>query len=322
MKGVVMRHILRSQQFNRTDIEELFKATDTMRKAFKSSLGRVQFRPRLLGKLMFTIFYEPSTRTRFSFAAAAIHLGMRVVGTDNAREFSSAIKGETLEDTIEVLCQYLPDVIVLRHHEAGAAERAALIGERHGVSIINAGDGKGQHPTQALLDLYTIKQELGRTDDIKVVLGGDLANGRTARSLVYLLSKYKGVRLIFVSPPELRIGGDIKSHLIEHKVRFEEETFLLDALLHAETLGRDIDVVYWTRVQRERMENPGANFGESYRITPEIMSHLKQDAILMHPLPRVDEIAKEVDSDPRAAYFRQAGYGMYVRMALLQEILK
>ena len=307
-----MRHILRSQQFDRANIERLFRATDILKNAFKSKVGRAKYSYALFGRLMFTIFYQPSTRTRISFGAAASHLGMKVIGTENAREFSSAIKGETLEDTIEVLCHYLPDVIVLRHHEAGAAERAALVAEYHGVSIINAGDGKGQHPTQALLDLYTIEHELGRIDGLTVVLGGDLANGRTARSLAYLLTKFERVKLIFVSPPDLRIGVDIKNHLEEHGVRFEETELLLEALEKA-------DVVYWTRVQND--PESYVRLSAPYRISSNEMAHFKDNAILMHPLPRVDEIAKEVDSDPRAAYFRQAGYGMYVRMALLQQIL-
>ena len=265
---------------------------------------------------MFTIFYEPSTRTRLSFAAAGAHLGMQVTGTENAGKFSSAIKGESLEDSIRVLCEYCPDVIVLRHDKAGAAERAAMVAGPN-TFIVNAGDGDGQHPTQALLDLYTISQEKGRLEDLTVVMGGDLANGRTVRSLAYLLSKFDGVRLVFVSPAELSMKEDIKAHLNEHKIDFQEEASLEAAL-------RAADVVYWTRIQRERIqdENLYAKVKDVYRIGPREMDFLKPEAVLMHPLPRVDEIAKEVDNDRRAVYFKQTGYGMFMRMSLLAHLFE
>lgn len=311
-----MRHIIRSQQFDRFLIEALFARADRLRDQFETPMRRTALGEILRGKLMFAIFYEASTRTRFSFSAAAAHLGMQVVATENAREFSSAVKGETLEDSLRALCEYSPDVIVLRHHETGAADRAAIICDQYGVSLINAGDGAGQHPTQALLDLYTIKREIGRLDDLTVVIGGDLAYGRTARSLAYLLAKFQNVRLVFVSPPELAIRADIAQHLKEHNVPFREETSL-------EASCRDADVVYWTRIQKERIADPKitAALLPEFRITPRTLAWLKPHTAILHPLPRVDEIAKEVDQDRRAAYFRQVRGGMFVRMALLTTLL-
>ena len=210
-----MKHILRSQQFDRFALEKLFKDTDELGVQYDHPEGRTALRNECEGKLLFAVFYEPSTRTRFSFCSAAHHLGMHSIQTENAREFSSAVKGETLEDTTNALCQYDPDILVLRHHETGGADRAASIVDMYDyrTSIVNAGDGSGQHPTQALLDLYTIRRELGRTHDITVTIGGDLVNGRTARSLVYLLTKYEKVRFIFISPANLRMGEDIIAHL-------------------------------------------------------------------------------------------------------------
>src|SRR4051812_47294546 len=184
-----LRHVLKSQQFDRPLLEELFRRADQLDKDHSKESS-------LSGKLLFNVFYEPSTRTRMSFAAAAARLGMQVVGTENAKEFSSAAKGETLEDSVRVFCAYQPEAIVLRHFETGAAEAAAKVST---VPIINAGDGAGQHPTQALLDVYTVYSELGGIDGKTILVGGDLAHGRTARSFVYLLAKFDDIRLIFVS---------------------------------------------------------------------------------------------------------------------------
>jgi aspartate carbamoyltransferase catalytic subunit len=205
------------------------------------------------------------------------------------------------------------DVIVLRHSEEGAARRAADVSD---VPVINAGDGKGQHPTQALLDVYTIRDELGRLDGVSVAMVGDLANGRTVRSLAYLLSKFEGVTIWFIAPPEVAMRDDIKAHLDEHGVRWRE-TEELDAVLP------EVDVIYQTRIQKERFEDEAAYQALKgiYRIDCEAMARLRPDAIVMHPLPRVDEIAPEVDRDPRAAYFRQARNGLYIRMALLDMVL-
>jgi aspartate carbamoyltransferase catalytic subunit len=234
------------------------------------------------------------------------------MGTDNAREFSSAAKGETLEDTIRIVSGY-SDVIVLRHNEEGAARRAAAVSD---IPVINAGDGRGQHPTQALLDVYTIKDELNRLDGVSVAMVGDLANGRTVRSLAYLLSKFRDVTIWFVAPPEVAMGDDIKAHLDEHGVRWRE-TRELDEVLPL------VDVVYQTRIQKERFADEAdyLRLKGIYRIDEDAMARLREDAIVMHPLPRVDEISPDVDSDPRAAYFRQARNGLHIRMALLDMVL-
>lgn len=304
--GTRLRHVIESQQFSRPLLEELFERADEMRADPHRTAGRLQ------GRIMAALFYEPSTRTRLSFESAMLRLGGRTMGTDNAREFSSAAKGETLEDTIRIVAGYA-DVIVLRHHEAGAARRAAEVSD---VPIINAGDGRGQHPTQSLLDLYTIRDELGRVDGVRVAMVGDLANGRTARSLAYLLSKYRDIELWFVAPPRVAMGRDIKEHLDEHGVPWRE-TRDLEAVLP------DVDVVYQTRIQRERFADEAAYRAVKgiYVIGPAAMARLRSDAIVMHPLPRLDEIDPAVDGDPRAAYFRQARNGVQVRMALLDMVL-
>lgn len=306
-----MRHVLEAQQFDEDLIYQLFELTSDLKKVMSEPRRHQMLGSRLAGHMLFNIFYEPSTRTRMSFAAAAQHLGMEVVTTENAREFSSAAKGETLEDTIRTMCEYYPDVIVIRHHEIGSAKLASQVSS---VPIINAGDGKGQHPTQALLDLFTINEEIGRLDNMRVVIGGDLANGRTARSLAYLLSKFDGNSIAFVAPPQLQIGQDIKDHLDERKVEYME----------AESLGNllpQADVVYWTRVQKERLEGDQKP-AKSFEIGVAEMNQLPSHAILMHPLPRVEEISVTIDADPRAAYFRQAGNGMFVRMALIEWCLE
>lgn len=306
-----MTHILEAQQFDRPTLDYLFERTNALSGVF-SHRERSVLR-RYTGRMLFNVFYEPSTRTRMSFASAAQHLGLHVVDTENARDFSSAIKGESLEDTIRVLCQYCPDMIVLRHFETGAAERAAQVSS---VPIINAGDGRGQHPTQALLDLYTIQQAHGRVDGLTVLVGGDLANGRTVRSLVYLLTKYQHVKIVFVAPPQLRMGDDLKKYLTRKGVSFHEEADLAQVLPLA-------DVVYWTRIQKERLVDVSYDeVSNYYRIgTPEL-ALMKPTAIIMHPLPRVQEITTDVDRDPRALYFRQAGNGMFIRMAVIEALLE
>jgi aspartate carbamoyltransferase catalytic subunit len=241
-------------------------------------------------------------------------LGGEVITTESAREFSSAAKGETLEDTIRIVEGYA-DVIVLRHYESGSARRAA---DAASVPILNAGDGPGQHPTQALLDIYTIQKEIGKLDGIKVALVGDLANGRTARSLAYLLTKYEDVKLYFVAPDVVRMKDDIKDHLNENNIAFEEESDLMK-------VTSEVDVVYQTRIQRERFGDRTEDYEKArgkYIIDKKVMSALSDDAIVMHPLPRVDEIDSVVDTDPRAAYFRQAHTGVFIRMALLRMVLE
>ncbi len=304
--GSRLRHVIESQQFSRPLLEELVAKADDIKSQPHLFSGRLN------GRVMAALFYEPSTRTRLSFEAAMLRLGGDTMGTDNAREFSSAAKGETLEDTIRIVSGYA-DVIVLRHNEEGAARRAAAVSS---VPVINAGDGPGQHPTQALLDLYTIRDELGHIDGIRIAMVGDLANGRTVRSLTYLLSKFRDIRICFVAPPQVAMRQDIKDHLDEHHVPWVE-TEDLDAVLP------QVDVIYQTRIQKERFSDEASYLALKgvYRIDASTLARMRKEAIVMHPLPRVDEIAPEVDADPRAAYFRQARNGLYIRMALLDKLL-
>ncbi len=299
-----MKHIIESQQFDLKTLNLIFKTAEKLSKTTDLPLK---------GKIMASLFYEPSTRTRFSFESAMLRLGGEVITTENAKEFSSAAKGETLEDTIRII-NYYADIIVLRHFEKGASKRAASVSK---VPVINAGDGTGQHPTQALLDLYTIKKELGKIDGLTIAFVGDLKNGRTVRSLAYLLGKFKGIKLFFISPKQLKLGEDIKEYLKSHQVLFEE-TEKWDKVLPL------IDVLYQTRIQKERFlsDQEYKACQGTYILTLKEVKRMKTKAIVMHPLPRVDEIATEVDSSPKAVYFKQANYGLLIRMALLKLLLK
>lgn len=301
-----LRHVLEARQFDRHLLEDIFVRAGDLRSDPHRAGGRLQT------QVMAALFYEPSTRTRLSFEAAMLRLGGRVMGTDNAKEFSSASKGETLEDTIRIVSGYA-DVIVLRHHEEGAAGRAAAVSD---VPVINGGDGRGEHPTQALLDIFTIREEVGRIDGVKVAMVGDLANGRTVRSLATLLSQFDDVEIHFVAPEQVAMRKDIKDLLDSRGVRWSESREL-------EPVLPQVDVVYQTRIQKERFESDDAYLAVKgiYRIDDGAMRLLRDDAIVMHPLPRVDEIDPAVDADPRAAYFRQAKNGMYIRMALLDLVL-
>ncbi|HEY2704483.1 MAG TPA: aspartate carbamoyltransferase [Candidatus Dormibacteraeota bacterium] len=299
----LLDHVVSAHQFDRDLLEQVVERA--------AALDGVRDR-RLEGRIMATLFYEPSTRTRLSFESAMVRMGGSVIGTEAAREFSSAIKGETLEDTVRMVEAYA-DVIVLRHDEAGAAARAAAVAS---VPIVNAGDGPGEHPTQALLDLVTIHRELGRVDGLHVILCGDLRHGRTARSLALLLTLYQGVRITMVAPQVVQMEPDILGLLHSRGVPYRITDNLIEAVA-------DADVVYQTRIQKERFADP-ADFGRARgdtRIDARVMARLPAAAIVMHPLPRVDEIHPEVDADPRAAYFRQARNGVAVRMALLEMLL-
>ena len=296
-------HVISAEQFDRELLDGLFTRA--------TALADVRD-DRLAHRIMATLFYEPSTRTRLSFESAMLRLGGAVIGTEAARTFSSAIKGETLEDTVRMVSTYA-DVIVLRHDEAGAAARAAGVAS---VPVVNAGDGPGEHPTQALLDLYTIERELGHVEGVHVAFCGDLRFGRTARSLALLLALYPGVRFSFVAPAVIQVGADILGRLETRGVECRLADQLTDVI-------SDVDVVYQTRVQKERFTDPleYEQAKTAIRIDSAIMRQLPATAIVMHPLPRVDEIAPEVDADPRAAYFRQAANGVAIRMALLEMLL-
>ena len=304
-----LHHIIEAQQFDLPSMLHVFEVAQKMEQVVARG-GITDYQNRIMG----TLFYEPSTRTRFSFETAMHRLGGHVISTENAGEFSSAAKGETLEDTIRMLNGYA-DVIVIRHKEVGSAKRAAAASR---VPVINAGDGAGQHPTQALLDLYTIRKEIGAIDGLRIAMVGDLAQGRTVRSLTYLLSKFKNVTIYFVAPPLLKMKEDILEHLREHSVPYIEGTDL-DKVLP------EVDVVYQTRIQKERFGDRIADYEKCrgiYIIDQESLRLMKPKSIIMHPLPRLEEIAMEVDQDSRAAYFRQAQNGLYVRMALLTMVLK
>ena len=298
----MMHHIVESQQFNRKNIGDIFALADTLEHTRDQSLT---------GKIMASLFYEPSTRTRFSFESAMLRLGGSVITTENAKEFSSVSKGETLEDSIRIVNTYV-DIIVLRHDEEGASKRASLVSQ---VPIINAGDGTGQHPTQALLDLYTIQRELGKIDGIHIAFVGDLKHGRTIRSLSYLLGNFNNITIDFVSPEGLRVGDDIKLYLTEHGVTFHETEDL-------DKKKKKIDVLYQTRIQKERFTSTEEyqKFKGCYQINREFADSMKTQSIIMHPLPRVDEILPEVDASPHAVYFKQAHYGLLIRMALLKHL--
>lgn len=304
-----LRHILSTQQF--LDEELLAKIFNKALKYEKADQNS-SISPILKNKVLACVFYEPSTRTRFSFESAMLKLGGSVVSTENASQFSSAIKGETLEDTTIIISGY-SDAIVLRHPEHGAAERASIVSP---VPIINAGDGVGEHPTQALLDLYTIQKELGRTDKLRIAMVGDLLYGRTIHSLIYLLSLGKGLEISLVSPKELSLPAKYKTFLRKQKIKFEE----LDNL---EKVISEIDVLYITRIQKERFSTQKLyeQVKNLFILDKSLLKSLQPGAIIMHPLPRINEISREVDEDPRAAYFRQARNGLYIRMALLDLIL-
>jgi aspartate carbamoyltransferase catalytic subunit len=298
-----LEHVISSEQFDRPLLDWLFRRTAALEGVRDDRLAR---------RIMASLFYEPSTRTRLSFESAMLRLGGSVLGTEAAHTFSSAIKGETLEDTVRMVSTYA-DVIVLRHDELGAAARAAAVSS---VPVVNAGDGPGEHPTQALLDLYTIQRELGRIEGVHVAFCGDLRFGRTARSLALLLARYHGVRMVFVAPPVVQVGPDVRTRLDAMGVQYTLTDTLRD-------VAGDVDVVYQTRVQKERFNDP-VEFEQArtaIRIDGALMRTLRDSAVVLHPLPRVDEIAPEVDADPRAAYFRQARNGVAIRMAVLETLL-
>ena len=295
-----LSHVIESQQFTVPLLMDLFDRTRQMEQVVARGGTRDYS-----SKVMASLFYEPSTRTRFSFESAMYRLGGRVLSTEHARVFSSEIEGEQLEDTIRIISTY-SDVIVLRHTEAGGARRAARVST---VPVINAGDGgNGQHPTQALLDLYTIYRERHALDGLTIAIVGELDGGRTARSLAYLLSKFERVKIHFVSPPELRMRQDILDHLDEHDIWYD---------IHddVDPIAGEVDVIYQTRIRPDRVADRAGL--ARYTINARLLAKMKPDAMILHPLPRTVEIEKDVDEDPRALYFKQAANGLFIRMALL-----
>jgi aspartate carbamoyltransferase len=302
------KDIISVKQFGRSDLEYIFGVAHEMR----GMVERVGTFDLLKGKILANLFYEPSTRTSSSFTAAMERLGGSVIPINEVK-YSSVTKGESLTDTVRTLECYA-DVIVLRHPETGSAAIAAKAARK---PVINAGDGIGEHPTQALLDTFTIFEELsgGSVDGMTVTMLGDLKYGRTVHSLARLLSLFK-VRINYVSPEILRIPREVMDEVGAKGIPQAEFNSLEKVL--AET-----DVLYVTRVQKERFEDPAEyeKVKGAYVVDPEIMKVAKQEMIVMHPLPRVGEISVDFDADPRAAYFRQMEYGLYVRMALLAMVL-
>jgi aspartate carbamoyltransferase catalytic subunit len=304
--GFYGQDIISVRQFTRENLAYIFDVADEMRAIVK----RVGSTDLLKGHVLACVFYEPSTRTSSSFIAAMSRLGGSVIPINEVR-YSSVTKGESLPDTIRTLESYA-DAIVLRHPEVGASQVAAEYARK---PVINAGDGVGEHPTQALLDLYTIRSELGEVDGLHVAMVGDLRYGRTVHSLARLLCLYD-VRMTFVSPEILRMPLDVMNEVKAHD-RPVHETYDVH-----EVIG-EVDVLYVTRVQRERFADQAQyeSVKDYYVITPELMEKAKERMVVMHPLPRISEISYAIDDDPRAAYFRQMENGMYIRMALLAAVL-
>jgi len=307
MAKLSSKDVLWAGQFSIDEIELILETA----KRYEQALTAGETIDDLQGKLLATLFFEPSTRTRLSFEAAMQRLGGSVVTVAEAKS-SSAAKGESLHDTIKTVEGYA-DVIVLRHPQIGSAAEAAASTER---PVLNAGDGAGQHPTQSLLDLYTIVKEQGKVDNLTIALAGDLKNGRTVHSLADLLSNYD-VNFLFVAPPALRMPGEVVERLRAKGIDVEETDDLSEAV-------KACDVLYMTRIQRERFEDPSEydRLKNAYVLTRRMLEPAKDTLTVMHPLPRVNEIATDVDELPGAAYFRQVANGVPVRMALLSLVLQ
>ena len=301
-----MRHLMSPLDFSTEELEQLFDLANDI-EANPSKYAHV-----CDGKKLATCFYEPSTRTRLSFEAAMLNLGGSVIGFSDAAS-SSASKGESVSDTIRVISCYA-DICAMRHPKEGAPKVAA---ERSLIPVINAGDGGHQHPTQTLTDLLTIRSLKGRLDHFTIGLCGDLKFGRTVHSLINALSRYEGVRFIFISPRELMVPDYVTEMLNEKKIPYEE-------VIRLESIMPRLDMLYMTRVQKERFfnEEDYVRLKDFYILDRAKMELASPDMLVLHPLPRVNEISVEVDDDPRAAYFKQVQYGVYVRMALILTLLE
>ena len=301
-----MRHLIDPLDFSVEEIDALLDLAGEIER------NREKYSHLCDGKTLATLFYEPSTRTRLSFEAAMLNLGGRVLGFASA-DSSSAAKGESISDTIRVVSCYA-DICAIRHPKEGAPKVASQFS---GIPVINAGDGGHQHPTQTLTDLLTIRSLKGRLGDLTIGLCGDLKFGRTVHSLIKSLSRYQGIRFALISPDELRLPDYIRKEVLDREgIPYEEVSDLEDVM------GK-LDILYMTRVQRERFfnEEDYVRLKDCYILTSKKMAAAKPDMAVLHPLPRVNEIATEVDSDPRAAYFKQAQHGVYVRMALIATLL-
>ena len=302
-----MKHLLSPLDMSVEELDELLKLADDI------AANPAKYSECCKGKKLATLFYEPSTRTRLSFEAAMLNLGGSVLGFSSA-DSSSAAKGESVADTIRVISCYA-DICAMRHPKEGAPLVASL---HSSIPVINAGDGGHQHPTQTLADMMTIRSLKGRLDNLTIGLCGDLKFGRTVHSLIDSLARYNNIKFVLISPNELRIPDYIREDVLEagnHK--YVELTKLEDAM-------PELDILYMTRVQRERFfnEEEYMRMKDFYILDNNKMALAKEDMLVLHPLPRVNEISVEVDKDPRAAYFKQAQYGVYVRMALILTLLE
>ena len=299
------RHLLNPMDFS---VEEIYKLIDLAHDIEKNPDKYAHAADR---KILATLFYEPSTRTRLSFEAAMLRLGGNVLGFSSANS-SSASKGESVSDTLRMISCYA-DICAMRHPKEGAAFVGA---QKARIPVINAGDGGHQHPTQTLTDLLTIYSLKGKFEGLTVGLCGDLMFGRTVHSLINALSRYDGIKFVLISPPELKVPEYITEMLDQKNIEYKEVISLDEAI-------PELDILYMTRVQKERFfnEEDYLRMKDFYILNNEKMALAKEDMLVLHPLPRVNEIAVEVDDDPRAAYFKQAQYGMYVRMAIILTLL-
>ncbi|MEI3521426.1 MAG: aspartate carbamoyltransferase [Anaerosacchariphilus sp.] len=302
-----MRHLMSPLDFSVEEVEKVLDLASDIEK------NPAKYAHACDGKVLATLFYEPSTRTRLSFESAMIHLGGQVLGFSSAAS-SSASKGESVSDTIRMISCYA-DICAMRHPKEGAPMVASAVS---GIPVINAGDGGHQHPTQTLTDLMTIRSLKGRLDHITIGLCGDLKFGRTVHSLVKALVRYENVRFVFISPEELRIPSYIREEVLDANGQDYKEVERLE-----DVIG-ELDLLYMTRVQQERFfnEEDYIRLKDFYILNKEKMALAKPDMLVLHPLPRVNEISVEVDNDPRAAYFKQVQYGVYVRMALILTLLE
>ncbi len=303
---MINRHLINPMDFSKDELDEIFKLANQI------ITNPKEYSHVCEGKILATLFYEPSTRTKFSFEAAMMRLGGSLLGFSEPNS-SSVSKGETLADTIKMVSIY-SDIIAMRHPMEGSAKVASMYSD---VPVINAGDGGHQHPTQTLTDLLTIKSLKGNLDNHVVGICGDLKHGRTVQSLITAMTRYENIKFILISPKELRIPQYIREEVLEkNNIEFKQVEKIEDVI-------QDLDILYMTRIQKERFfnEEEYLRLKDSYILDTKKMKSAKSDMIVMHPLPRVNEIDVEVDKDKRAAYFKQAEYGMYVRMALIAKLL-
>ncbi len=299
-----MKNFISASQISRTELDDIFNLTDKIKK------NKKKYSNLLKGYVISTLFFEPSTRTRLSFESAILRLGAGLISTENARENASAKKGESLEDTIRIVQGY-SDMIVMRHFDNDAAERAVKVAK---VPIINAGSGGGEHPTQALLDLYTIRQYKGKIDNIKIAILGDLKYGRTAHSLIKLLCLYNNITVYGFPVHGLELQENYKNFLKNNNVTYIECKSLNE-------IPYDVDFIYQTRVQKERLEDKNLEI-EDIILNKENFKRFSEKTFLMHPLPRVNEISTDLDDDNRSIFFEQAHNGLYTRMALILTLMK